>query len=135
VNKFQHWLINKRPLIINYATNGTATKHTETFCCHFDWLTMLLLASSTLCCLGSASFALTIRLMLVPDMLRYVASMTYANLNFTVLPGATALDTIHRTRLLRDIRVRVGDIARKDDNIGKVAFVAADKQKVQLLNL
>ncbi len=111
-----------RPPMINYATTGTATKRTENFSCQFHWLAMIWLASGTLCCFGAASFALTIHSTLAPDRLRYVASMTYANANFTAPPGATALDAIDRALLLRNVRVRVGDIACEDDGIGEVGF-------------
>jgi hypothetical protein len=119
---------------INFAAKGTATGRTEVFVCQFQWLAVLLLAAGTLFVMGVASLVLSTGATLPPDMLRFVASMTYANAHFSTPPGATALDAIDRARLLRDVRVRIGDIRGDDDNIGEVAFVAADEVKVRPLD-
>jgi hypothetical protein len=123
---------------VNFATNGNAIEHYEVFVCRFRWLALLLVASGTLTLLGAASIVLTVRATLAPDMLRYVASMAYANTNFTAPRGASALDAMDRARLLRDVRVRIGDIAAGDNDndgdIGEVAFVTADERTVRPLD-
>jgi hypothetical protein len=115
------------------ATTVTASVPTPVYVCNFGWMATLLLAAAALAATGAASLALQLRGSLPPDMLRYVASMTYANPHFRTPPGGTTLDGGERAKLLRDVRVRIGDIRGGDggsdgggDYVGEVAFVAAD---------
>jgi hypothetical protein len=120
------------------AATATATERRPVYVCSFAWLGMLLLASAALFATGAASLALQLRAVLAPDMLRYVASMTYANPYFrpqTPTPGdgagsggsshSTALDGVERAKLLRRVRVRIADVNGCGDD-GEVAFVATD---------
>ncbi len=127
------------------ATTATATKRWPVFVCNFAWLSVLLLASATLFATGAASLALQLRAVLAPDMLRYAASMTFANPYFRVQTPTrggdaggdsssgghgggslgTALDGMERAKLLRRVRVRIADVNGSGD-VGAVAFVAAD---------
>jgi hypothetical protein len=132
------------------AATATATKRWPVFVCDFAWLCMLLLASAVLFATGAVSLALQLRAVLAPDMLRYAASMTFANPYFRVqtptLGGntgddsgggnggggcgggsklSTALDGMERAKLLRRVRVRIADVNGSGD-VGVVAFVAAD---------
>jgi hypothetical protein len=76
------------------AANATASTHTPIYVCRFVWLATLLLASAVLLATGAVSLALQLRGTLAPDMLRYVASMTYANPHFRTPPGGTTLDGV-----------------------------------------
>jgi hypothetical protein len=113
------------------ATTARASRHAPIFVCHAGWLAALLVASAALLLTGVAALALQLRCTLAPDMLRYVASMTYANPHFRAPPGGTTLDGVERARLLRNVRVRVGDIRGDDSEVGEVAFVAADDIEVR----
>ncbi len=95
-------------------------------------MALLLLASAALFTAGVASPALQLRCALAPDMLRYVASLTYANPHFGTPPGGSALDGMARAKLLRRVRVRVGDVGGARD-VGEVAFVAADEVETREL--
>jgi hypothetical protein len=106
-------------------TTATVTERTAVFVCKFEWLGVLLLASAALFLMGAVSLWLQLRSTLAPDMLRYVASMTYANPHFLTPPGGTSLSGMERAKLLRDVRVRIGDI-KGDCDVGEVAFVAVD---------
>ncbi len=122
------------------ATTATTIVHTPVYDCQWRWLATLLLAAGALLATGAALLAMQLRCSLAPDMLRYVASMTYANPFFRTPPGGTALDGAERAKLLRDVRVRIGDIRANDDDgddddalnhggddsVGEIAFVAAD---------
>jgi hypothetical protein len=137
------------------ATTATTSVHTPVYACQWGWLATLLLAAGALSATGAAALALQLRYALPPDVLRYVSSMTIANAHFRTLPpGGTTLDGAERARLLRDVRVRLGDIrgadgggdnGDDDDNddddeedggtggssvdgadVGEIAFVAAD---------
>ncbi len=109
------------------ATTATTSQHTPVYACHFGWLAALLLVAGTLFATGAAALALLLRAPLALDMLSYVASMTYANPRFRTPPGGTALDGVERARLLRHVRVRIGDVHGDGaGGVGEVAFVAAD---------
>ncbi len=130
------------------ATTATTSVHTPVYTCNWGWLATLLLAAGALFATGAAALALQLRYALPPDVLRYVSSMTIANVHFPTLPpGGTTLDGAERARLLRDLRVRLGDIRGVDGggddddedgggggsggggdgaDVGEIAFVAAD---------
>ncbi len=114
------------------ATTATVNVHTPIYICQFAWLAALLVAAAALFAAGTASLALQLRSTLAPDMLRYVASMTYDNAFFRVPPGGTALDGMARTKLLQDVCVRIGDVNGASD-VGRVAFVAVDDSDTRKL--
>jgi hypothetical protein len=119
---------------VSAATSATAAAPAEVFVCRFAWLAVLLLASGTLFLLGGAAVVLAWRSTLAPDMLRCVASMTYANSSvFSTPPGGTALSAMQRARLLRNVTVRIGDTTGDNGAVGEIAFVAADERKVRSL--
>jgi hypothetical protein len=118
---------------IPVATNGTAQRHTPIYVCNFAWLAVLLVASGTLLATGVASLAMQLRCTLAPDVLRYVASLTYANPFVTTPRGGTALDGMTRAKLLYDVPVRLGDI-NADGDVGEVAFVAVDEKQTRELD-
>jgi hypothetical protein len=95
------------------------------YICNFAWLGVLLLASVALLRTGTASLVLQLRCTLVPDMLRYVASITYSNPHGPTPLSVSALDGMERTELLRNLRVRIGDI-RGDREVGEAAFITLD---------
>jgi hypothetical protein len=114
------------------ATTAQAAVHTPVYLCQFAWVAVLLLAAAALFATGAAALALQLRSTLAPDMLRYVASMTYANPRFGAPPGGSALDGMARARLLRDVHVRAGDI-NGGGSVGEVAFVAAEEVETREL--
>ncbi len=118
------------------AATATATTRTRVFVCNFAWLGALLLASAALFVAGAASLALQLHSTLAPDMLRYVASMTYTNRHFRTPAGGSALDGMARARLLRDVPVHIGIVASGDrSDVGEVAFVATtDVEVIPLKN-
>jgi hypothetical protein len=107
------------------AATAAAQAHAPVFVCRFAWLAALLLAAAALGATGAAALALQLRGTLAPDVLRCVA----AGLAWANAPGGggggSALDGMARTRLLHDVRVRVGDVNGGGD-VGEVAFVAVD---------
>jgi hypothetical protein len=115
------------------ATTATTSVHALIYVCSFGWMATLLLASAALLAVGAVSLALQLRCTLAPDMLRYVASMTYANAHFRTPPGGSALDGVERAKLLRNVRVRIGDIRGGDSHVGEVAFVAVDEVETREL--
>jgi hypothetical protein len=132
------------------ATTATAGVHTPVFACHFGWLAELLLAAGALLATGAAALALQLRFALLPDVLRYVASLACASLHFRTPPGGSTLDGGECARLLRYVRVRIGDIRAGGEGkdagdevgceggigvgVGEIAFVAADSVAMRRLN-
>jgi hypothetical protein len=115
------------------AATATTTTRTRVFVCEWAWLGVLLLASTTLFLAGAAALVLPLRSTLAPDMLRYVASMTYTNRHFPTPAGGSALDGMARARLLRDVPVRIGVVASGDGDgagVGEVAFAATSHVEV-----
>ncbi len=125
-------LLGGLPYIPAVTTAASITR-TPIFVCQFAWFALLVLAAAAPLLAGAASLVLQLRCTLAPDMLRFAASMTYTNPYFSTPPGGTALEGMARTRLLRDVRVRIGDINGSGD-VGAVAFVAADEVETRKLD-
>jgi hypothetical protein len=133
------------------ATTATTVARTRVYECQWGWFATLLAAAGALFATGVAALALQLRYALPPDVLRYVSSMTVANAHFRTLPpGGTTLDGAQRARLLRDVRVRLGDIRGVDGDddddvdggggsdgadVGEIAFVAADDVSTRKLDV
>ncbi|TKA35707.1 hypothetical protein B0A49_13487 [Cryomyces minteri] len=104
------------------TSNGTATRAHQIYVCNFVWLAWLLISTIALLIIGIVGIVLKERT-LAPDMLGYVASMTYENPHVNLPHGEGALDARERTRALRDLRVRIGDVSGEEE-VGHVAFTA-----------
>jgi hypothetical protein len=115
------------------ATTGTSMVRTAIFVCQFHWLAVLLLAAAALCLMGVALLALQLRCTLALDMLRYVTSMIDASPYFGTPPGGMVLEGMARTRLLRDVRVRIGDVSGSC-NVGVLAIVATNEIEARELD-
>ena len=59
-----------------------------------------------------------------PIILGYVSTMTRDNPYIDLPPGGCTLDCLERTRLLKDVSVRLQDFA-PDDAVGHIAFGSA----------
>lgn len=78
--------------------------------------------------LGSVGTALS-HICRAPDMMGYVSSFTYNNPYMSVPTGGESLGAMERARLLRDVKVKIGD-ARVDDEVGHVVFATMDRAEV-----
>jgi hypothetical protein len=112
-------------LFCSRSTQATLTHSVEVFAYSTLWLALLFISSAVLLATGLAGTALRGRA-LAPDMLGYVASMTYNN-RYLPLPvnggSDSALDAMERVRILGHLRVAVGDVAG-DEEVGRLAFTA-----------
>ncbi|OCL13730.1 hypothetical protein AOQ84DRAFT_385199 [Glonium stellatum] len=106
---------------IGATTNGTIIRHQEIFICNFGWLSLLLAASGVVFLTGLAGLLLK-RKTLAPELFSFVASMTYENPHMNIPEGGGVLDAIERARLLKDLKVRVGDVRGGDEEVGHVAM-------------
>lgn len=112
------------PPFLPISTNSTITVTTELYSCNYLWFSFLLLSSCILFMLGSVGTALS-HLCHAPDMMGYVSSFTYNNPYMSVPSGGESLGAMERARLLRDVKVKIGD-ARVDDEVGHVVFATLD---------
>jgi hypothetical protein len=113
------------PPFLPITSNSTITITTEVYKCNYLWFSFLLVSSCILLMLGSVGTALS-HLCHAPDMMGYVSSFTYNNPYMSVPPGGESLGAMDRARLLRDVKVKIGD-ARVDDEVGHVVFATLDR--------
>jgi hypothetical protein len=104
------------------STQAMLTRTVEVYSYSKLWLALLFASAGVLLATGLAGKLLE-RRTLVPDMLGYVASMTYNN-RYLPLPDLDdALDAMQRVRLLGAMRVRFGDV-HGDEEVGRLAFTS-----------
>ncbi|KAF2461522.1 hypothetical protein BDY21DRAFT_314082 [Lineolata rhizophorae] len=109
------------------TSNATTAIPFETYKCNYLWLALLETSSIILLAVGAAGMVLKCSSK-APDMMGYVASMTYDNPNLALPPGGAGLSATERAQLLRKLRVRIGDV-RVGEPVGHVAF-ALDNRTV-----
>jgi hypothetical protein len=107
---------------IGSTTTANVTTVEGIFVCNFAWFSLLMVASAVTLIIGTAALILK-RRTLGPEMFGFVTSMTYENPWVKLPEGGTMLDAMERARLLKDVRVHVGDV-RGDEEVGHVAFAA-----------
>ncbi|KAK2787597.1 hypothetical protein FQN53_005047 [Emmonsiellopsis sp. PD_33] len=101
---------------------ATGTRHSgEVYICHRAWLGVFLTICIVLQIMALGAVVLK-RLTLAPDILGYVSSYTRDNPH-TPVPGGTFQDGLARSRLLKDVRVMLGDV-RSAEQVGHISFVA-----------
>ena len=83
------------------------------------WLTVDFLSCKILLCAAILSFWLRKRT-LAPDIFGYVSSLTRDNPNLQLPETGTTLSGLERARLLKNVKVRIGDTGR--EGVGKVGL-------------
>jgi hypothetical protein len=111
-------------LFCSRSATARLTHRVPVFAYDRAWLALLLASATVLLATGLAGSVLSWRTR-VPDMLGYVASMTYNN-RYLRLPNSRGgvLDAMQRARMLRDLRVSVGDVGGAAAGVGHVAFTS-----------
>lgn len=84
------------------------------------WMAVFMISSISMFVAAVMSMAVGLRTM-IPDVLGYASTMTRDSKYFRFPPGGSRLDGLARSRLLRDLVVRLGDV-RSESEIGHVAF-------------
>ncbi|KAK4986133.1 hypothetical protein LTR50_005505 [Elasticomyces elasticus] len=107
---------------VGATSHGTAMRTHQVYVCNFVWLALLLISTSVLLTIGIVGIVMKERT-LAPDMMGYVASMTYENPYVKVPDGGAAIDAMDRARSLKNLRVRIGDVEGKSE-VGHIAFTA-----------
>lgn len=88
----------------------------------WEWIVIDYLSGLLLLAAAIASFWLR-KHTLVPDIFGFVSSLTRDNPHFPALPGSATMDGISRTRALRNVKVKVGDVGGPHGEIGRIGFV------------
>jgi hypothetical protein len=111
--------------VLNTTVNITITE--EQFVCHNNWLAVLLISSAVLLIIATLDLVLKY-LIIGPDVFGTISSMTRDNQEIPQAEGGTFLDGYERTRLLRSLRVRLGDV-KPDQGIGHIALATLDREE------
>ena len=102
---------------------NTTTAIGEQYSCDFTFAALTVDTSSPLLLIASVTVILGF-LTRAPDVLGYVSTLARDDPYFGK-PVASHLDGMETTRSLRNVRVIIGDVHKKDD-VGHVAFASTD---------
>lgn len=116
------------PPFLPISIKSTIAITTEVYKCNYIWFSLLLVSSCILLMLGSVGTALS-HLCHAPDMMGYVSSFTYNNPYMSVPSGGDSLGAMEKARLLRDVKVKIGD-AEVDSEVGHVVFATLDRAEL-----
>lgn len=111
---------------IGATTTANVTTLEEIFVCNFAWLSLLLASSGVILVTGAVALVLKHKT-LGPEIFGFVTSMTYENPYVKIaggtLGGGTTMDAMERARLLKDVKVYIGDV-RGNDDTGHIAMAS-----------
>ena len=104
-----------------FTVIGNVTDLEEVYVCSPSWVSAFLLA--TLAMLGVAIVGAYIgSKTIVPDYLGYVSSLARESVHVALPPDGVNLDGIQRSRALKDLEVRLGDVCERDNEVGQLRF-------------
>jgi hypothetical protein len=110
---------------VGVNATGQLTTLYDIFVCHFQWASVLLASASILS--TTALIGLVLKyLTLSPDILSYMSTLTRDNPYIALPPGGTALDGDEKARLLRGVRVQLGDVAW-NNSVGHIALASVNR--------
>ncbi len=109
-------------LFCTRSTGAVLARSAEVFTYSRVWLALLFASAGVLVAAGLAGFVVGWKTR-TPDMLGYVASMTYNNAFLPLPSGGGVLDAMERARILRDLRVSISDV-KGADSTGCLAFTS-----------
>lgn len=105
-------------------TIASLTDYERVYVCNRSWLVITIICSLILQFCAIAGLVLKHRLM-GPDVMGFVSSMTRDNPYTPLPPGGSTMDSLDRTRLLRNVRVRLEDVTWSED-VGHIALTFTD---------
>ncbi|KAI4649980.1 uncharacterized protein J4E78_008261 [Alternaria triticimaculans] len=109
-----------------WLTTGTRRSNVEVFKAHFGWVIALIVSSTVLIVASLVPFYLRTFLPHGPDVLMNFSSLAARDNPYVAIPGTgTYLDAADRSRLLKDVRIRFGDV-EEGGEIGRLAIGRAD---------
>ena len=105
------------------TTTTTMTNFTAVYVCNKMWATILIIASTLLLVCGMCGAIVKYRAR-GPRILGYVSTMTRDNPYIDLPPGGCTLDGLDRARLLKNMEVKLQDVAAEDE-VGHIALGVA----------
>ena len=102
------------------TTTTTVTNFTVVYVCNKVWAAILIIASTLLLVCGMCGAIVKYRAR-GPRILGYVSTMTRDNPYIDLPPGGCTLDGLDRARLLKDMEVKMQDVAAEDE-VGHIAL-------------
>ena len=117
---------NAETLAKAWTSTGTRRSNVEIFHAHFGWVIALIVSSTVLIVASLVPFYLRTFLPHGPDVLMNFSSLAARDNPYVALPvTGTYLDAADRSRLLKDVRIRFGDV-EEGGEIGRLAIGRAD---------
>ncbi|CAD6588389.1 MAG: hypothetical protein ASARMPREDX12_003254 [Alectoria sarmentosa] len=120
--------INDNPVISSLGTfnttTTTVTNFTDIYVCNRMWAAILFVASIVLLLCGICGVIVK-HMARGPIILGYVSTMTRDNPYIDLPSGGCTLDGLQRAKLLKDIKVKVQDVAA-EGGVGHIAFGSAE---------
>ncbi|PVF95158.1 hypothetical protein CPB86DRAFT_788342 [Serendipita vermifera] len=119
-------LVSDDPSMVNFLKTTEATIHNlspNTYQRHWEWAISALVASLAMLGVAITSILLENRV-ISPDTYGYISSMTRDNPYFPLPPNGCTLEGTERAVLLRNVVVRVEDVAPNKE-VGHIAFTMA----------
>lgn len=115
---------DKSELVSFNTTTTTVTTFTEIYVCNKMWAAILFVASGVLFLCGLCG-AIVKHMTRGPKILGFVSTLTRDNPYIDLPSGGCTLDGLERARLLKDVKVKMQDVA-PDDAVGHIAFGSAE---------
>lgn len=95
-----------------------------------NWAFFAVFAAACVLLFVSAVAAITLKVLApAPDILGYVSSLTRDNPYVDIPEGGSTLGGVERSLLLKDMKLRLGDVAPEDDRVGHIGIGSVDRVK------
>jgi len=106
---------------------ATVSTSREILICKRFWLAMLFVATGSMFIAGVFGLVLEFTRR-APDLAMNISSLTRDNPHIHLPPGGSTLDSIERSRLMQNVRVRFGDVAA-GHRVGHIAIASCDNEQ------
>lgn len=106
---------------------ATVSTSREILICKRFWLAMLFVATGSMFIAGVFGLVLEFTRR-APDLAMNISSLTRDNPYIHLPPGGSTLDSVERSRLMQDVRVRFGDVAA-GHKVGYIAIASCDNEQ------
>ena len=106
---------------------ATVSTSREILVCRRFWLAMLFVATSSMFIAGVFGLVLEFTCR-APDLAMNISSLTRDTPYIHLPPGGSTLDSVERSRLMQNVRVRFGDVAAGHE-VGYIAIASCDNEQ------
>ena len=104
-----------------FTVMANATANVRIYYCDFGWTSIFFLATSAMLC--SAILGVVFgRMTVVPDYLGYVSSLAKESQYMKIKDGGANLDGMERSRGIKGLQVRLGNVDEGTGEVGRLAF-------------